>query len=70
MKLAGRRYASSGISENAGFDRFDSSIFKDAEQLKRTQKPPRYAANTRRALNTTGRAGCCLWVKQGLAKRS
>lgn len=68
MKLAGRRYASSGISENAGFDRFDSSIFKDAEQLKRTQKAAKICREYAQSLEYNGAHGLLLMGETGLGK--
>ena len=68
MKLAGRRYASSGISENAGFDRFDSSMFKDAEQLKRTQKAAKICREYAQSLEYNGAHGLLLMGETGLGK--
>ena len=57
LKLAGRKYSSSGISENAGFDRFNENIFKDPEQLKRTRRAAEICAQYAENLEIGGAKG-------------
>ncbi len=67
-KLAGRMYASSGIGEGAAFDRFDSTRFKDAEQLKRTQRAAEICRQYAVALEVNGANGLLLMGETGLGK--
>ena len=60
LKLAGRKYSSSGISENAGFDRFNENIFKDPEQLKRTRRAAEICAQYAENLEIGGAKGLLL----------
>ena len=68
LKLAGRKYSSSGISENAGFDRFNENIFKDAEQLKRTRRAAEICAQYAENLEIGGAKGLLLMGETGLGK--
>ena len=68
LKLAGRKYSSSGISENAGFDRFNESIFKDPEQLKRTRRAAEIGAQYAENLEIGGAKGLLLMGETGLGK--
>lgn len=68
LKLAGRQYASSGISENAGFDKFNDSIFKDAEQLKRTRRAAQICRQYAQTLEIGGARGLLLMGETGLGK--
>lgn len=67
-RLAGRMYASSGIGENAGFDRFDDSVFKDTEQLKRTRRAAEICRQYAKALEINGANGLLLMGETGLGK--
>jgi DNA replication protein DnaC len=68
LKLAGRQYSSSGISEKAGFDRFDESLFKDPEQLKRTRRAAEICAQYAQTLEIGGARGLLLMGETGLGK--
>ncbi len=68
LKLAGRRYSSSGISEGAGFDKFNESLFKDAEQLKRTRRAAEICAQYAESLEIGGARGLLLMGETGLGK--
>ena len=68
LKLAGRKYSSSGISENAGFDRFNENIFKDPEQLKRTRRAAEICAQYAENLEIGGAKGLLLMGETGLGK--
>ena len=68
LKLAGRKYSSSGISENAGFDRFNENIFKDPEQLRRTRRAAEICAQYAENLEIGGAKGLLLMGETGLGK--
>ena len=68
LKLAGRKYSSSGINENAGFDRFNENIFKDPEQLKRTRRAAEICAQYAENLEIGGAKGLLLMGETGLGK--